>query len=152
MNDIDTIILHSIKYAQFVKDGFIKYIDAGEYGSNMLYKGTIPTYLGKKVVINDTLCASFTDGAATKYPTYLVKGQPWYLGYQKTLNVKYDEDILTGGGKQELAWYTHFLPHVRGVSYTSATANPTTANLATASSWTQKAQDYNIGIMRINTL
>jgi hypothetical protein len=68
------------------------------------------------------------------------------------LNVKYDEDILTGGGKQELAWYTHFLPHVRGVSYKASTPNPTTGNLATASSWEQKAQDYNIGIMRINTL
>lgn len=152
MDDLDAIIMHSAKFAAFKKDALVTYVNAGDFGANILYSGKIPTILGKRVLINDTLCATFTDGAATKYPTYLVKGQPWYLGYQKTLDVKYDEDILTGAGKMRLAWYQHFLPHLKGVSWTSSTANPTTTNLETATNWTQKAQDYSIGIMRINTL
>jgi hypothetical protein len=152
IDSVDTIILHSSKYAELMIDNLIKFVPATDFAGQTLFTGTVPTYLGKKVVVNDTMCASYTDGQATKYPTYLTIGQPFYLGWQKTLDVKYDTDILTGGGKDILAWYVHFVPHVKGVSWTQATANPTTGNLETVGYWTKKQQDYNIGIMRINTL
>lgn len=147
MDSMEAIIMHSAKFASFTSANLVTYEDAGDFGSTILYQGKVPTVLGKRVLINDTLCAAI----ANKYSTYVVKGQPWYLGYQKTLNVKYDTDILTGGGKDYLAWYVDYVPHVKGVSWTSATANPTTVQLATVGNWTQKEQNYNIGIMRIET-
>lgn len=152
MDSMDAIIMHSLKFAEFTSANLVTYVNAGDFGQELLYKGKVPTVLGKRVLINDTLCATFTSGQETKYPTYIVKGQPWYLGYQKTLDVKFDEDILTGGGNMRLAWYVHYVPHTKGVSWTSSTANPTTAQLATVGNWTKKQQDYNIGIMRIETL
>jgi hypothetical protein len=150
-DSVTSIVMNSLKFADFMKAGLVTYVDAADFAANILYTGKIPTILGKRVLLNNTWCASYVDGA-TKYPTYLTMGQPFYLGYQQTLRVKTDEDILTGGGKSIIAWYADFLPHVKGVSYTSGGANPTTATLATVGNWTQKAQDYNIGIMRINTL
>jgi hypothetical protein len=152
LDSVTSILMHSAKFAGFLKDNLVTYVDAADFGADILYTGKIPTILGKRVLLNNTLCASFVDGGATKYPTYLTMGQPWYLGYQQTLRVKTDEDILTGGGKNIIAWYADFLPHIKGVSYTSGGANPTTGTLETIGNWTKKAQDYNIGIMRINTL
>lgn len=152
MNDMEFMIVHSAKYAELDKANLLAYKSAGTVGENIYYTGTIPTFLGKRVLINDTLCEPFTDGASTKYPTYIGMGQPWYLGYQRNLDVYTDFDMLTGRGTDKLVWYTDYLPHLRGVSYTSGGASPSGSTLETTTNWTKVAQDYNIKLMRIETL
>jgi len=91
--------------------------------------------------VNDTICAPFTVDSVTYYPTYILGGQPAYVGFQKALNIYSDFDPSVGGGTNKLYWYSHFAVGFRGVSFSAGIDNPTTAQLATGSNWTKVAPD-----------
>ncbi len=141
---MDSIVVHSKIYADAVNLGMVTYINAGTFGEKVLVSGDIPIIAGKRVVIDDTLCAIET----TKYPSYIIAGQPWYLGFQRNVRIDTDKDILTAGGKNIIAWYVDFAPHIKGVGYAGA-VNPTTATLETGASWTKKAENRNIKIVKL---
>lgn len=145
--DFDALIMHSKIFADLQKVGLITYVNAGTFGQNLLVSGDIPTVLGKRVMVNDTLCAK---DSADKYPVYLSGGRPWYLGYQRQqLRIYQDFNPAIGGGQNETYWYADFVPHIRGLKWNVSTINPTTTNLETGTNWTKVWTDENIKLAQL---
>jgi hypothetical protein len=149
---LNRIIMHSQIYNKYKNENRVEYINAGDLG--FLYEGKIPMIDGKAVLLNDTMCAkadssgdNYYDG---KYPTYLVGGKPWYLGYQRNMNMFDDFNPALDGGTYYVYWYWNFGVAVDGVSYTSE-SSVTKTLLATAASWTKKAATKNIKMVQILT-
>jgi len=155
MSSMTGMIMHSKIQADMIKDSLIEYYDAATFGSEILYKGAkaVPTYQGMRIFVNDTLCAPTGEIGAYIYPTYVLKGQPFYLAWQRTLRTEMDRDILTGGGKDILAWYVDFAPAIKYVSWVHTSYDPTAANLETGAYWEKVSgiNDKNIPIIRILT-
>jgi len=135
------MIMHSKVAADLKKKGLTYTILAPVFTDGLLTQGQIPTYWGKRIIVNDTICAPFTVDNVTYYPTYILGGQPAYVGFQKALNIYSDFDPSVGGGTNKLYWYSHFAVGFRGVSFSAGIDNPTTAQLATGSNWTKVAPD-----------
>lgn len=150
VDDITGYIINSRTASDLKAIGLVEYVDAGMFGEQILFKGTIPTYNGKPLLVNNTLCPANTTPNPDQYPMYAVGGKPFWIGRQLGLTVKEDENILVGGGKPFLAWYQFMAAAVKGVSYAGA-AQPTGATLATAGSWTKKWRTKDIKIVKIIT-
>lgn len=132
MLDFDTMIVSSNHFAYLNEKYAMMQISSDNAGPTVTYRGDI-TMLGRyKVMINDTLCAA----ESGSYPIFLVGGKPWQLYWQKNISIGTDFDLLTGAGKDILAWYTSYAPAISGVSWTHTSYNPTDAQLATAGYWT----------------
>ncbi len=86
------------------------------------------------------------------YPSYLVGGTPFYLGYQKAMAMKFVTDDMKVNPKKILRWDVHYCPHVINTSYVDTTVNPTSAQLETAAKWESRADDVtDIKIIRVLT-
>jgi hypothetical protein len=142
--EFDVLIINSkINRDMKRKAMAIDQLPVENFKGQVLSSGVIPVIDGKRIIINDTICAE-SDG---KYPCFLMAGKPLYLGYIKQPTVYEDFVILTGGGTHRRAWYTYFGTSVKGVSYGGAL--PTTAvTLAAGASWTKKAATKNIKIVK----
>jgi len=149
MNDFDAYIMNSVTYAELVANGTASMEYASDFSNTMLATGKIPTFLGKRILVNDTLCEATTSNGATVYPVYVIQGQPFYLAWQR--NVRTYEKFVpeTGGGRYETYWYADFVPAVKGVSWTHTSYDPTQANLETAGYWTKVFENKLITMFKI---
>jgi len=152
MQDMNVMVVNSLVYTDMLLLGLVEYKDAGTFGQNILATGSIPTVLGMRIVVNDTMCAKIGD----YYPSYILKGQPFYLGYTQTLTLEEGRDALTGGGKDYVTWKHSFVPGLKYLSFTGTVPTPTTAvaktDLSTPDNWTALTVPANqIGIMQIQT-
>lgn len=135
------LILHSKVAADLKKKGLTYTAFAPVFSDGLITNGQIPMYWGKRIIVNDTICAPYDDNGVTTYPVYLLAGTPVYVGWQKALNIYSDFDPSTGGGLNKIFWYAHYAIGFRGVSFTANINNPTAAQLATGSNWTKVAPD-----------
>lgn len=125
---IVAIAMHSAVEAKLAKD------DAIVYETYSDKKDLVPTYMGKRVIVDDNM-----PNSAGVYTTYLFGEGA--IGYQP-LDVAPHElyethrDILAGD--DIVATRAHFVLHPRGVKWTESSvagAAPTNAELATAANW-----------------
>ena len=146
-DDLAAIVCHSVVYFNLVKQQLITYIP--DFKGNL----SIPTYMNKRLIVDDhvTTIAGTTSGF--KYYTYLFA--PGAIGYAEGTPEKpteMDRDILAGD--DILVNRKHFVLHPRGVKY-NATAqvgsSPTNAELATTTNWTQVYQDKNVKMVALIT-
>lgn len=144
--DLDAIIMHSKMYSDLRRKGLTDYVDAASFGENVLYRGQIPTFDGKRIVVNDTICEA-TDNV---YPVFVIGGQPFYIGYQSQLRIETDRQADYGGGTDRAFFYMDFVPHVFGVSFSGSVTNPTTTTYETGGNWTKVGENKNIKIVKIN--
>lgn len=131
--------VHSATMAKFVKDGMIAYrVDAEG-------KPTIPTYLGKDVVVDDSMPV-----ATGVYTSYLFGAGAIGLGEGAApVPTETDRDSLQGD--DILINRRHFLLHPRGVAWggTPAGTSPTNAELETGASWTRVYEPKNVRIVQL---
>ena len=126
------IVLHSKVENDLLKSHSIVYVNAGSLGERAITEGVVPTFAGKRVIVNDTLCAP----TGEVYPTYILPPEPLYLWWQRSVTLEEDKDILKNGGEYYLKFAWDYVPHLKGMSYnTSAGSKPTNTILATGSSW-----------------
>jgi hypothetical protein len=148
MTDLTGIVMHSKVFGDALKDGLANYQATNELINGIYRTGMIPYMMGKKVWLNDAMCAA----TASVYPTYLVGGQPWYIGFQRNIEFETARAAYTAGGTDDLLVRYHYCPHIKGVSYTGTDMNATAAQLATTTNWTQTALDKNIKLVQLKTL
>lgn len=135
--DFKIWVMHSKQFAQALDNGLVNYVEAGAFGERLLYTGTIPTILGKQVVVDDNI-------VDTSGETYLLKPGALYLGFQKDFGVEFQRDASLAGGTDEYCLRAAFMPHLFGLTY-GGSAKPTNATLATAGSWTlSQSTDYKL--------
>ena len=130
--------MHSATYSKLQKDNLIVYLTASDGLVN------IPTYLGYKVVIDDTCPV-----AGGVYTSYLFGGGVFGLGNGAAPTpTEVDRDSLAG--EDILINRQHFILHPRGIKWTEvavAGKTPTLAELATATNWSKVYDTKNIKLV-----
>lgn len=135
------VACHSATLNLMLKDDLIDFIKPSD-GSD-----DIPTYLGKRVVVDDSMPVS-----SGNYTTYIFG--PGAIGYAEgtpKTPVETERKALVGGGTDILVNRRKFVLHPRGIRWTGAPASkPTPANsdLETANKWTRVWETKQIRIVR----
>jgi len=132
------IAMHSAVYTKLQKDNLIVYIQTSDANIQ------IPTYLGYRVIIDDSCPA-----AAGTYTTYLFGEGAFGLGNGGApVPTETDRDSLAG--EDILINRQHFLLHPRGIKWTEAGvvgATPTFLEIATAANWSKVYDTKNVRIV-----
>lgn len=105
----------------------------------------IPFYMGMRVIRSKDVPTSGT-GSTTKYACYVMASGAVGTGQQAALRSEVDRDILAKSDAMSVDW--HNVYHPLGARWVGS-ANPTTADLATAANWEKVFETENIGIVRL---
>lgn len=151
----DTIYVNSKTFRDLKAYGLIGYLDdptaftgaVTQNATNIAVTGALPTMDGKRVIINNTLCASETVDDGTAYPIYVTGGKPLAVEYQTSILVLDDVVANKGGGTYEKYFYQNFAPYIKGVSYTGSTISAD-SDLSTVGNWSKKWNNKNIKISK----
>ncbi len=149
MDKFDAYIMPSAIYSDLIIEGTASYESASDFSSSIMATGRIPTFLGKRVLLNDSLCQPVTVGSDTVYPVYIVRGKPLYLAWQRNVRVYEDFEPAVGGGKYSVFWYADFVPAVKGISWTHTAYDPTQSDLETSTYWNKVFENKHITICKV---
>lgn len=127
--------MHSATETFLAKNNLIEYIRESDANPR------VPTYLGKRVIVDDGLPAA--DGV---YTTYIFGEGAFGLGEGAApVPIEFDRDSLAGD--DIMINRRHFILHPRGVAWQNANGNPTNAELATATNWKRVYESKNVRIV-----
>lgn len=136
---LTAVMVHSLVFATMRKQNLIEFIPNSEGVYN------IPTYLGKRVIVDDSMPVS-----SGVYTTYLFgEGAIGYGEGEAPVPTETDRDSLAG--EEYLINRRHFIMHPRGVKWNEASVAgefPTNAECATAANWTRVYENKNIRIVK----
>jgi hypothetical protein len=144
---LTAIVMHSVVYFNLVKQDLIQFIQPS--GASV----QIPTFLGKRVVVDDgcPVVAGATSGF--KYTTYLFgTGAVGYAEGSPEVATETDRDSLAGD--DILINRKHYVLHPRGVKFTNtavAGVSPTNAELSTVTNWSKVYEDKAIRMVSMVT-
>jgi len=148
-NKITAIMIHSVPYARLQK---LNLIDFEPTNTQNIGFGT---YLGKTLIVNDSMPTAAGTTSGTKYTTYFFGNGAIGLGEgSPEVPSELERSALTGGGETYLVHRRHFILHPRGIKFTSNTVSkdtPTNANLALAANWDRVYEKKNIRIAKLIT-
>lgn len=134
---VTAMAMHSKPFSKLQKDKLIDYVQVDGVDIR------IPTYLGKRVIVDDSLPAIAGANRIT-YTTILFGGAIFGMADGKVLvpsEMKRDPDAGNGGGQDTLFSRVHNFIHPTGFDFTSASVAgqaATYAELATAGNWDRK--------------
>jgi hypothetical protein len=133
--------VHSATLNLMLKDDLIDFVKPSD-GSD-----DIPTYLGKRVVVDDSLPVS-----SGNYTSYIFG--PGAIGYAEgspKVPTETERQALVGGGTDILVNRRKFVLHPRGIRWTGSPGSaptPTNTDLETANKWTKVWETKQIRIVR----
>jgi hypothetical protein len=125
------VAVHSLTLKAMVKADLIDYV-ADSQG-----KLTIPTYMGKTVIEDDSMPVSGA-GATRVFTTYIFgQGAIGYGEKSPKVPVEVERQALKGMGQEYIVNRRQWVMHPRGVKWkgSSAGVTPTNAELATGTNW-----------------
>ena len=128
---LNGIVMHSKQYADLQKAQLIEYMRDADANINF------PTYLGKRVVVDDGMPV---EGAGTDrvFTAILFAAGAFRMGVgslKTPTEVQRIPDAGNGEGQEVLYSRQHWIMHPRGFSVDAALSNPTNAQLELANSW-----------------
>jgi hypothetical protein len=133
---LSAVAVHSNTLKAMVKADLIDFLP------DSTGKMTIPTYLGKTVIVDDGM--PVTTGV---YTTYIFgEGAIGYGEKAPRVPVEVERKALVGMGQEYIVHRRQWVMHPRGVKWvgTSAGPTPTNAELATGTNWTRVYPNKNI--------
>lgn len=144
---LQAIVMHSVPYFNLVKQDLIQYEKDSQ--GNL----TIPTYMGKRVIVDDgcPVVAGTTSG--NKYISYLFGGGA--IGYGEgnpEVATETDRDSLAG--EDILINRKHYVLHPRGIKFTDSSVagtSPTNAELEATANWNKVYEDKAIRMVSLVT-
>jgi len=147
---LSIIAMHSVVYTTLQKQNLIDYIPNSEGIVN------IPTYLGKTVLVDDSLPAVAGTYRIT-YTTLLLSQGAFEFGEGRLLLPSELERVPNagyGGGQDIIHTRKADIIHPRGMSFISGSVagkSPTLAELALAANWNRVMSRKNVGIAFLKT-
>lgn len=138
---VTAIAMHSKSMNKLLKDDLIDFI---RYSDG---RAEVPTYLGKRVIVDDGLPYNVATDTATTY----IFGEG-AVGYAEAVigaaDLEFDRDILAGD--TIMAQRRRFVMHPRGIRWTGVPAGdfPTNGELATAGNYTRVYEAQNVRIVK----
>lgn len=142
---LTALAVHSATMKSMVKADLIEHVPDSEG------KLTIPTYLGKRVIVDDGMPRSGT-GAGTVYTTYVFG--PGAVGYgtrAPKVPVEVERQALKGMGQEYIVQRKQWVVHPRGIRWTGVPAKSTPSNteLANPANWVRAYETKNIRILAL---
>lgn len=143
-DQLTAIVMHSATEAELKKRDLIEYIPASTNGTDR-----IPTFLGKRVIVDDGTPVDTENGVYTTYlfgPGAVAYGEGNPVGFVPT---ETDRDSLAG--EDYLINRRTFILHPRGVRFTSASVagvSPSNTELADGDNWTRVYEPKAIRIVK----
>jgi len=137
---LTAVACHSATYRLMKKQDLIEFIPDSEG------KPTIPTYMGKRVIVDDGMPVS--DGV---YTTALFgEGAIGYAEGSPKVPSEIERNALIGGGEEYLVSRRHFILHPRGIKWkgTPAKDTPSNTELADKGNWERVYESKNVRIVR----
>ena len=140
-DQVTAVAMHSAVMAKLAKDQLIAYVQPAGNGT------AVPTYLGKRVIVDDGLPVS-----SGTYTSYIFA--PASVGYAEGVvgngATENDRDILAG--EDVITMRRRWIMHVAGTRWQGTPAGdfPTRAELATGTNWLRVFDNKNIGIVKFN--
>lgn len=128
---LNALAVHSVVYATMKKNDLIEFIPDSES------KATIPTYMGKRVIVDDSM--TVVTGSPNKYYSYLFGAGAISLGVgapKVPFEIQRDGAAGMGGGEEVLHSRVEWVIHPQGFTF-GLTDTPTTAQLQDAANWTR---------------
>lgn len=150
LETIGAIALHSVVYGTLLKADLITFIKPSDGTTD------IPTYLGKRVIVDDSMPIVGGDGSTVAYKYLCVMFAPGAFGYGKG-NARVPQEMErapargNGGGFETLWIRKRWIIHPVGYSFTSTTItgpglSPTWADLKLATNWTRVFDRKTVGM------
>jgi hypothetical protein len=148
-SQLTAIVMHSVPYFNLVKQNLIVYEKDATGQIN------IPTYLGKRVIVDDGAPVTAGTGASpsTKYTSYLFGASA--IGYGEgnpEVPTETDRDSLAGD--DILVTRKHFVLHPRGVKFADAVvagSSPSNTELEDTTNWAKVYEDKQIRMVALTT-
>ncbi len=129
--------MHSATETFLAKNDLIEYIRESDANPR------VPTYLGKRVIVDDGMPFDKQNGVFT---TYIFGEGAFGLGEGAApVPTEFDRDSLAGD--DIMINRRHFILHPRGVAWQNANGNPTNTELATATNWERVYEPKNVRIV-----
>lgn len=150
---LTAICMHSVPYTRLQKLQLIEYVDASTEEQAATGTDKVPTFLGKRVIVDDTcpVVAGGTSGSV--YSSYLfAKGAVGRGEGATPVPVETDRDSLAG--EDYLIHRRHFLLHVRGIAFQNtsvAAQSPSNNELALAANWDRVYPQKTIRVVELKT-
>lgn len=137
-SQLSVIMMHSVVFTGLQVQNLITYIPNSQGVVN------IPTYLGYRVLVSDTMPVTLISAGNYAYTSFLCA--PGVLGYaEKAMPIPVETDRKpdqgNGTGVEVLYTRRQFALHVKGFTWNDASVAgtfPTTAELSTAGNWTRR--------------
>lgn len=133
------VAVHSATYNLMLKDDLIDFVKPSDGSDN------IPTYLGKRVIVDDGMPAS-----SGNYTTYIFG--PGAIGYAEgspKTPTETERKALIGGGTDVLVNRRKFVLHPRGVRWIgNVSPTPSNTQLETTTNWQRVYETKQIRIVR----
>ena len=142
--ELDTLVVHPSVAYYLYQVGMLTFSTSSLAASGAVTWGgggvgigarEVGQFAGMRVVVDSQVntVAPGTGGHQREFYCYLIKSGTILEGVQSDLRIEADRNVLS---KQDvLSVDYHGAYHVMGTKWTSATDNPTNANLATAGNW-----------------
>jgi len=150
---LTAICMHSVPYAELLKLQLIDFVETGVEERAATGQDTVPTFLGKRVIVDDTCTVTAGTTSGFKYTSFLfAQGAVGRGEGAAPVPVETDRDSLAG--EDFLIHRRHFLLHVRGVKFTNNTCtgdSPSNAELALAANWDRVYPKKTIRVVKLVT-
>lgn len=139
---LTAIAIHSATYTSMKKQDLIDFIPDSQG------RPTIPTYMGKRVIVDDGM--PVTSGVYTSY--IFAEGAIAYAEGMPKVPAEADREPLTNGGSEYLVNRRYFILHPRGIKWDPGSGvpsaqSPSNTELA-GSNWTKVYEAQNIRIVQ----
>jgi hypothetical protein len=150
---LTAICMHSVPYTNLLKLQLIDMVDASTEEKAATGQDQVPTFLGKRVIVDDTcpVVAGVTSGYV--YSSYLfAQGAVGRGEGSAPTPVETDRDSLAG--EDYLIHRRHFLLHVRGIAFQNASVageQPENSELETAANWSRVYPQKTIRVIELKT-
>lgn len=150
-DQITAMIVHSAVYFRLVSQNLIDFEPLSEQGI------TIPRFLGREVITDDSVFTEAGGTSGTKYSTYLFGNGAVAMGEGGAPSLPDDEAVETDrdtlAGDDIFIVRRHMIFHPRGVRFTGTPAgtSPTKSELQTGSNWEKAFEDKNIPMLQLIT-
>jgi len=157
VDNFEVIIMHSKVYTDLLKNQLVQFPNSTST-EQLIKQGEFGTILGRRIIVSDSVTVetyTLTDPSSgqteTRYKYYTFIAQPgaMYFAFQRDLMTEQDKDILAQ--QKFLVSTAHYVPHLKGVKWNSATLSPSDTQLATPTNWKKVWDDKAIRVVALIT-
>lgn len=150
-DQITAMVVHSVVYFKMVSLNLINFEPLSEQGI------TIPRFLGREVIVDDSVYTEAGNTSGTKYSTYMFGQGAVAFGEGSAPSLSDEEAVETDrdslAGNDIFITRRHMIFHPRGLKFTGTPSgtSPSKSELEDGSNWAKAFEDKNIPILELVT-